>query len=124
MKYQRRIRKHRYLHVADELRDGILSARWRPGDLLPSESQLCQEFGVSRGTVVKAIEVLLADGLAHRRQGSGTFEVVLPEHGRTEIAEPLGTRCSTLQCGFELLDRFIVPPVRQEHLGVEIVDVG
>ena len=73
MKYQRRIRKHRYLHVADELRDGILSARWRPGDLLPSESQLCREFGVSRGTVVKAIEVLLADGLAHRRQGVGTF---------------------------------------------------
>jgi len=79
MKYHRRIRKPRYLLVADALRDGILAAKWKPGDLLPSESQLCRDFGVSRGTVVKAIEVLLGDGLAHRRQGVGTF-VSRPSH--------------------------------------------
>ena len=73
MKYHRRIKKPRYLHVADEIRDGILSTKWKPGDLLPSESQLCRDFGVSRGTVIKAIEVLLSEGLAQRRQGVGTF---------------------------------------------------
>lgn len=63
----------RYLQIADELREGIFSRRWLPGDQLPSEPQLCREFSVSRGTVVRAIEILLQEGLAHRRQGDGTY---------------------------------------------------
>ena len=62
-----------YLSVAAHLREGIASQKWKPGDVLPSEAQLCREFGVSRGTVVKALEMLISDGLAHRRQGVGTF---------------------------------------------------
>ncbi len=65
--------KPRYAHLAETLRDGIRAGEWEPGDLLPSEAMLCRQFGVSRGTVVKAIEVLLADGLLQRRQGVGTF---------------------------------------------------
>ncbi|MDE0244436.1 MAG: GntR family transcriptional regulator [Gammaproteobacteria bacterium] len=65
--------KPRYAVLSDELRDGIRAGKWVPGDLLPSESQLCLKFGVSRGTVVKAIDVLLAEGLLQRRQGVGTF---------------------------------------------------
>jgi GntR family transcriptional regulator len=73
MKYRRQIKKPRYIHVADEIREGILSGKWKPGDLLPSESQLCRDYGVSRGTAIKAVEVLLSEGLAQRRQGVGTF---------------------------------------------------
>ena len=62
-----------YLSVASHLRDGISSEKWKPGDLLPSETQLCRDFGISRGTVVKALEVLISEGLARRRQGVGTF---------------------------------------------------
>ncbi|MCW6534064.1 GntR family transcriptional regulator [Sphingomonas lycopersici] len=62
-----------YIRIAAELRAGILSRRWQPGDQLPSEAQLCREYGVSRGTVVRAIEILLQEGLAHRRQGDGTY---------------------------------------------------
>ena len=65
--------KPRYAVLSDELRDGIRAGKWVPGDLLPSEAQLCLKFGVSRGTVVKAIDVLLAEGLLQRRQGVGTF---------------------------------------------------
>ena len=65
--------KPRYVVLSDELRDGIREGKWVPGDLLPSEAQLCLQFGVSRGTVVKAIDVLLAEGLLQRRQGVGTF---------------------------------------------------
>ena len=65
--------KPRYAALSDELRDGIRAGKWVAGDLLPSEAQLCRQFGVSRGTVVKAIEVLLAEGLLQRRQGVGTF---------------------------------------------------
>ncbi len=73
MRQNRRIKQPLYLDLAGELRDGILANRWKPGDLLPSESQLCREYGVSRGTVVRAIDVLLQEGLAQRRQGVGTF---------------------------------------------------
>lgn len=65
--------KPRYVFLSDELRDGIRGGKWVAGDLLPSEAQLCRQFGVSRGTVVKAIDVLLAEGLLQRRQGVGTF---------------------------------------------------
>lgn len=73
MKFARRAKKPRYLSVADNLRDGIMSRKWVSGDLLPSETQLCTQFGVSRGTVVRAIDVLLSEGLLQRQQGVGTF---------------------------------------------------
>ena len=63
----------RYALLAETLRDGMRDGKWSPGDLLPSEAMLCRQFGVSRGTVVKAIDVLLAEGLLRRRQGVGTF---------------------------------------------------
>jgi len=73
MVYKRTYRKPHYIRVAEELRDGINSKQWMPGDLLPSETELCKRFSVSRGTAVKAIEILLRDGLAQRKQGVGTF---------------------------------------------------
>ncbi len=66
-------RKPLYLQIASELRQGIVAQKWQPGDLLPSETILSNDYGVARGTVVKAIEVLLQEGLAQRRQGVGTF---------------------------------------------------
>lgn len=63
----------RYLILAEKLRDDITSGEYKPGDRLPSESELCAIHGVSRGTVVKAIEQLVAEGAVHRRQGAGSF---------------------------------------------------
>ncbi|MDD4888273.1 MAG: GntR family transcriptional regulator [Thiomonas sp.] len=46
---------------------------WKPGELIPSESDLARRFGVSQGTVRKAVDELAAEGLLLRRQGRGTF---------------------------------------------------
>ncbi len=62
-----------YFRIAAYLRDGITAQTWKPGDLLPSEAQLCRQFEVSRGTVVKALNLLNKEGLTQRRQGVGTF---------------------------------------------------
>lgn len=42
------------------------------GEMLPSEPELEREFGVSRATVRRAVETLVADGLVEKRQGRGT----------------------------------------------------
>ena len=49
------------------------SGEWKPGDIIPSESELAVRFGVSQGTVRKAIDEMAAENLLVRRQGKGTF---------------------------------------------------
>lgn len=66
----------RYLQIAEALRVRIVSMD--PGARLPSEPQLAKEFGVSRFTVTRAVEVLMEEGLITRRQGSGTFVAEAP----------------------------------------------
>ncbi len=55
-----------------QLRDRII-ALCVPGQAIPSERELMQAHGVSRATVRKAIDGLVADGVLHRTQGLGTF---------------------------------------------------
>lgn len=62
--------------VSRELIRSIVAARFTPGDLLPSEGQLCSEFGVSRSVVREAMKAVTGVGMARSRQGQGT--VVLP----------------------------------------------
>lgn len=49
------------------------AGEWGPGDAIPSESELALRFGVSQGTVRKAIDEMAAENLLVRRQGKGTF---------------------------------------------------
>ncbi len=51
----------------------IALGEWRPGTLLPSEPRLAEQLGVSVGTIRKALQQLVLDGLVERRQGVGTF---------------------------------------------------
>lgn len=46
---------------------------WLPGQVIPSEQELATRFGVSQGTVRKAVDELAAENLLVRRQGKGTF---------------------------------------------------
>jgi GntR family transcriptional regulator len=62
-----------YVQVKRLLEKSLEAGEWRPGEAIPSESVLAQRFGVSQGTVRKAIDALAADNLIVRRQGKGTF---------------------------------------------------
>ena len=59
--------------VYNYLSDGIRTGRWKIGDKLPSEAQLCRELDTSRTTVRGAIERLNGLGLAQSIRGKGTF---------------------------------------------------
>jgi GntR family transcriptional regulator len=52
---------------------GLQGGEWKAGESIPSEIELAQRFGVSQGTVRKAIDELAAENLLVRRQGKGTF---------------------------------------------------
>lgn len=61
-----------YEQVKAFVRGRIASGAWKPGDPVPSEAALMQQFGVSRMTVNRGLRELAAEGLVTRVQGSGT----------------------------------------------------
>jgi GntR family transcriptional regulator len=62
-----------YRQIKNLILQGLETGEWRPGEAIPSESELAQRFNVSQGTVRKAIDEMAAENLLIRRQGKGTF---------------------------------------------------
>jgi GntR family transcriptional regulator, transcriptional repressor for pyruvate dehydrogenase complex len=56
-------------HIIDQIREAIFDGRLRPGDKLPSEKELIEEFKVSRGTLREALRSLEGLGVLDVRQG-------------------------------------------------------
>ncbi|WP_316860888.1 FadR/GntR family transcriptional regulator [uncultured Cohaesibacter sp.] len=59
--------------ISDHLRREIVTAKYIPGDRLPSEAELGRQFEVSRTVVREAIAILRSNGLVEARKGSGVF---------------------------------------------------
>ena len=62
-----------YRQIKGLLTRGLQEGEWKPGAMIPSEMELATRFGVSQGTVRKAVDELAAENLLVRRQGRGTF---------------------------------------------------
>lgn len=62
-----------YQRLRDELARQIADNRWRPGEAIPTEAVLSSEYGLSVGTVRKAIDMLVSERILERQQGRGTF---------------------------------------------------
>lgn len=71
-----------YKRLYRELRDALENGQFRDGRRMPTEAELCQQYGVSRHTVRQAFQDLVAEGLVYRIPGRGTFATPLSEHGR------------------------------------------
>lgn len=83
-----------YQQIKALLMQSLQSGEWKPGEIIPSETELAGRYKVSQGTVRKAIDELSAENLVIRRQGKGTFVTthheervkfrflrLMPEHG-------------------------------------------
>ena len=62
-----------YRDIATRLRGALAGGEWKPGAAIPAERRLATRFGVSIGTLRKAIDELVAANLLIRQQGRGTF---------------------------------------------------
>ncbi|MER6379451.1 GntR family transcriptional regulator [Streptomyces sp. NPDC001250] len=67
-----------YLDLVVRLRKAIADGVFPPGSRLPSEHVLAQQYGVSRNTVRRALEVLREDGLMASQQGARRTVLALP----------------------------------------------
>lgn len=96
-----------YQDIETLMLDRISGGDWTPGTRIPNEFQLADEFGVSQGTVRKALSGLLARGLVQRRPRHGTF-----------VAEQ--TDESALFAFFRMRDRdgALVPEPGEEELNL------
>ncbi len=62
-----------YHQLQGVLKAEIESGRWRPGEQIPTESTMAENFGVSKITVRQALQELVELGYIRREHGRGTF---------------------------------------------------
>lgn len=103
-----------YRQIKGLILQSLDNGEWRPGESIPSEIELAQRFGVSQGTVRKAIDEMAADNLLVRRQGKGTFVAshadpraffrflrLVPLAGGLEPARSVPLECWRAKAGME-----------------------
>ena len=96
--------------VEKYLRDRIRSGALMPGDPVPPESHLCQQFGVSRMTVRQALSRLVFEGVIVRQRGRGSF-VAEPrlEHTKMFLSFEEEMRARGSKTAHKLLDLRLEP---------------
>ncbi len=100
-----------YSQLNGIIKRGITSGHLKPGQLLPSETELCSHFDISRNTVRQAIGELEEEGFVIRKRGKGTFVADVSQRRKsvpysftTEISRMGKTPSSSL------VDFSIIPP--------------
>ena len=92
----------KYRQILEKISRDIRGGKFQPGQRLPSEAALVQQFGTSRITIGRALRELKDRGMVERVAGSGTFVpagrraadgllfgLLIPDLGETEIFEPI-----------------------------------
>lgn len=74
-----------YRQLKEIIKEKIGDGKFRPGDRIPTEYELCEQFEISRAPVRQALLELVNEGVLYRQQGSGTFV----NHHRGEVARSL-----------------------------------
>jgi GntR family transcriptional regulator len=73
MRFQKKAGVPLYLQIKEHLLSKIDAGTWPEEAMIPTESELCQEYDVSKITVREAIKLLVRDGRLSRIPGKGTF---------------------------------------------------
>ena len=94
----------RYYQLKEIIRSKVRNREWQAGDLLPSEREFCELYGMSRMTVRQALTELVNEGMLHRKHGKGTYvnqlshshpQLLTRLAGFTELVEAQGQQSLT-----------------------------
>ena len=69
--------------VRKEVLERIHSRQWKPGELIPNEVELAEEFGCARATVNRALRAVAESGLLERKRKAGTRVAIAPVSAAT-----------------------------------------
>ena len=85
-----------YYKLQMEIKRGIEKGQWAPGDVIPPDRKIAEDYGVSLGTVNKAIMNLVSEGYLFRIQGKGTFvsgtDIPVEKYRYTFLRESFNSR--------------------------------
>ena len=59
--------------IVDSIGDLIIRGVWKPGEMIPTEKDLAEQFGVGRSTIREAVKSLVVLGVLEARAGEGSF---------------------------------------------------
>ncbi len=111
-----------YFQLKQVLLEKIEQAEWRPGDLIPTEQELQDNYGLSRTTVRQTLTELVNEGRLDRQRGRGTF-VTKPKfthnpNNRLGASEYL--RQQGIEPGWKLIDAAWIQPPEDVNLKLKI----
>jgi GntR family transcriptional regulator len=100
-----------HMQLANVLREQVIRRELGPNDRLPSERELCQQYGISRITVRQALSELAQAGLVYSSVGKGTY---VAEAAYQEELQPLNSFSQDLerrgmQAASQVLEASIIP---------------
>jgi DNA-binding FadR family transcriptional regulator len=88
-------KRNLFSYVVEELGRRIVGGEFKPGEALPNEAVLGEEFGASRSVIREAVKSLAAKGLIESRTRTG-IRVLVPMHWNLLDPQVLGWRYSTM----------------------------
>lgn len=101
-----------HVQLANILREKIYKGEWAKGSKIPSEHELMGHFGISRGTVRRALKSLVDEGLLVQQHGKGTF-VAEPGISHAAGVRPISFAESLHEQGktftTEVIDKRVIP---------------
>ena len=106
-----------YVQVSDLVRQQILAGMWKINTALPPEGDIARDFGVSAGTMRKALDMLEAEGLVTRMQGRGTFIV---DKAAADQQRMQGCRLKAL----ELIEGNVSKTIIKERVAKALFEAG
>ncbi len=95
-----------YVQVKKSLQGAIEQGKWRPGDQLPGEMELCEQFDVSRTVIRQALSDMVHEGYVVRRKGKGTF-VAEPKIRESLVQKLTGFYQDMAERGHEPISRVL-----------------
>ncbi|WP_207400951.1 GntR family transcriptional regulator [Actinomadura roseirufa] len=113
----------KYAQIVQALRRRIANGTYPPGSALPSEAQLVKEFGVSRPTVVRALQAMQLRGEIEREHGRGSFVKAAPPSGGAEASRPARTVLDQAEAESSVEVREAGPAAAPAHVA-RLLDVG